>query len=151
MGGFPSGGGGSGGPPAITTYHPANPTGTTNTGAILMMGLGSTITYTPVLTGKLWVCFTCQGLNNTANDGGALSILYGTGTAPANQAAATGTPMVSGWGSTLTPSNATGVAVSGKITGLALNTPVWVDAGIQCLLGGSASILNITCSIMECN
>lgn len=55
------------------------------------MGLGAICTYTPRSSGLVQVTITGMGLTNTSNVNWTLGCRYGTGTAPANGAAVTGT------------------------------------------------------------
>jgi hypothetical protein len=103
----------------------ATPTGTTSATGV-MAGLAGL--FTPVRSGK--VCATISGRmsNNTAGNQCACQMRYGTGAAPANGAAPTGTA-VGGVPVTL---SATALApapfsVTSIITGLALGTQIWFD------------------------
>src|SRR5689334_8593723 len=46
-------------PAAAANFKPANPPATTS-GTLVMMGLGSTVTFTPTDTGKMAINLTCQ-------------------------------------------------------------------------------------------
>src|SRR5438309_1082651 len=74
--------------PVVASATPADPTGTTDTTG-KMMGLA--IAVTPLVTGRLKIFVSGSAANNTINDGAAVQIRYGTGTAPVNGAALTGT------------------------------------------------------------
>src|SRR5262249_37718510 len=71
-----------------TTTSPSNPAGTTD-GTGVMMGLARALT--PTTTGVVFVLF--YGMMNASAGGGTITTRarYGTGTAPTNGAAATGT------------------------------------------------------------
>ena len=113
---------------------PVNPTpAPTNT--MLMMGLGGAWTFTPARNGR--VMLTASGImialagSGGANDGCQVRLYYGTGTAPANGAAVTGTalghiqlfmPGVAAVGQPRAP-----FCLPAVITGLVAGTPYWVD------------------------
>jgi hypothetical protein len=79
-------------PAASAGFAPANPTGTANNTTGVMMGLGSTITYTPTGSGKVLVNLAgVAAISAGAAGSFTLGARFGTGTAPANGAAATGT------------------------------------------------------------
>ncbi|MEM3845051.1 MAG: hypothetical protein QXU98_05060 [Candidatus Parvarchaeota archaeon] len=126
---------------------PSNPSGTTSTTAV-QMGLG--ITYTPATTGRLLVIVTGEAANNTAGDGATVQLSYGTGTAPSNGAAATGTAV----GSLLTvTSNAASQTVPFSlayvISNLAVGNSFWFDLQVAAVTGGTASVSNLTVLIIE--
>lgn len=75
---------------ASVSYHPANPASTTST-TLVMMGVGSTCVFTPLLTGICRVTVTGTLQTLTAAVAGTYGGRYGTGAAPANGAAVTGT------------------------------------------------------------
>ena len=76
--------------PATYSAQPANPTGTSNTTG-LMMGLAGAIT--PAFTGRVFFSISGSiGSNTTtAGRGAKTQMRFGTGAAPANAAALTGT------------------------------------------------------------
>lgn len=138
--------GAGGGPPAMSFFQPANPAGTA---AAAMMGLGSTIKFTPVSTGNIWIYMSAALTNNTAGDTAAAIGRFGTGAAPANGAAPTGTIIT---GFNLQGVNGTQpapVSTAVKLTGLTLNTQIWVDLQLQGVPAGTASVGTINCTIME--
>lgn len=77
-------------PAAPAVCQPAAPAATAST-TLVMMGLGATCTYTPASSGKVLVNVTGSVYINTTVVNVSLAVYYGTGTAPANGAAATGT------------------------------------------------------------
>jgi hypothetical protein len=136
------------------SYKPTDPTGTTSTSR-LMMGLGSTCTFTPDATGIVHVTVSGGLVNTTAGDGVYLSGQYGTGTAPINGAALTGTAwgvgadgdahFKSNSGAELVPFSFTQV-----ITGLAVGTAVWFDLALATDAGGTtAQVSNVTYTLIE--
>lgn len=131
------------------TYQasPSNPTGTADTTG-KMMGLAGTIT--PATTGKILVIISGDISNGTILDGGKVQIRMGTGTAPANGDALTGTA----YGG-LVRSN---TAVAGEflpfslnaiVSGLTLSTAYWIDVGLAAITGGTASVADISISAIE--
>ncbi len=126
---------------------PANPTGTTSTTQV-MAGLGSTCKITPTYSGRAMVQFQGSAYNSTT--GNVLAqIRYGTGTAPSNGAAATGT--TAGNIVTATIPSATyrsPMALAAIVTGLTPGTAYWFDLGFAPNTG-TGTIENISCSIME--
>jgi hypothetical protein len=130
------------------TFTPANPTGVTGT-TYKMQGLGAVATPLVLTTsanssGK--IRFTIDGLcPTTAVAGGNASILlcYGTGAAPTNGDAATGTTV----GVALTTVSATENITfpwckDVVITGLSASTAYWFD--VQLKSGGAATTATIT-------
>lgn len=138
--------------PAMMTANPANQTGNA-TATFKMNGLGaagSPCTITPVATGR--VNFTIYGAvnQNTTADGITWKLAFGTGAAPANAAAATGTIL----GATQTWTGLTGMLsvpfqIEGIATGLTLSTAVWFDLQVADVTGGTASVTNVTCLAVE--
>jgi hypothetical protein len=112
------------------TLSPAD-TATTGTSGN-MLGLGSTITYTPSINGKLTVMIT-GSLSSASGAFYASTIIaisgavnYGTGTAPAYNAAATGTTAATikmNITSTAIPT----FSVVFRLTGLTIGTAYWFD------------------------
>ena len=131
------------------SFSPANPTATASTTAV-MMGLGTTITVTPKSTGRLNIYLGGLIGNTTTADGASAQLATGTGTAPANGAAATGTLA----GTIQTWTSLTGVltatfACQALVTGLTLNVAVWVDLQLKAVTGGSASVTGLTAIVTE--
>ena len=126
---------------ASTQSTPADPSTTTSTTGV-MMGLAGSIT--PVITGII-IINICGSLdNNNANDGVAVTIRTGTGTAPANGAALTGTAT----GATITHTNQSTTArfpfsICARVAGLTVGTAVWIDLGVAAVTGGTARVRDI--------
>jgi hypothetical protein len=124
---------------SATTAGPT--TGIANTTG-LMTGLGGAIT--PQGSGVVLVILSGYSKNttNVAGDGCAGTMRYGTGTAPTNGAALTGTA----FGSTFETQNERavvdlfGFCVHGIITGLTIGTPYWLDLALATLVGGTAQL-----------
>jgi hypothetical protein len=134
---------------ARTTASPANPTGTTSLTGV-MMGMAGTIT--PKTTGNVLFLITFGISNNTASDGCSWIIKFGTGSAPANAAAPSGT---SAGALSATVNNAStaaavfGAAAEGYATGLVVNTAYWYDIDLTALTGGTCSLNNVTIIAIE--
>jgi hypothetical protein len=133
-------------------FLPANPTNLTSN-SYLMFGLGSTIKITPLRSGA--VRFTIEfypsgigtnGLNN-------LKICYGTGVAPANAAAATGTIIgVTRQGGSVIGISSTPSIVSYDVivTGLTIGTQYWFDVqGAKYSTNTSVGIASIEATLEE--
>jgi hypothetical protein len=126
---------------------PANPSTTTSTTGV-MMGLAGSIT--PTGTGKVHVCVSGDAHNATNNDGVSIQLRTGTGTAPANAAALTGTAQ--GNPVKWTASSSTNRApfeICRNVTGLTVNTAVWIDLGVAAITGGTADVQDLTISANE--
>src|SRR6185312_870155 len=132
---------------AVTTSTPADPTGTTSTTA-KMMGLAGSIT--PAVSTRIDVTICGQMANSLINDGVTVQLRYGTGTAPTNGATLTGTQL--GASQTNTEKVAAqndGFCVTGIATGLTIGTAYWLDAAVNAVTGGTASITGITIKANE--
>ena len=140
-------------PPAASVVLPADPTGTASTANPGVMA-GLAIPYTPVASGSLLVRFDAQAWSSTALANVRIRGCIGTGAAPANGAAVTGTQYgqtpanVKSVGTTSTQ----GATIShvGKITGLAVGTTYWLDLAFSTSAGADlANLTNIACTIQE--
>ena len=128
---------------ALGAFTPANPTATTSTTGV-MMGVGSSCTITPNVSGavKFWV--TGHGSNATNADTVTIQIRYGTGAAPANGAALTGTAigkavsLTSPVGSQVFP-----FALVAYQSGLTVGTTHWIDVTVTSGTGGSAVVQSL--------
>jgi hypothetical protein len=113
-------------------FTPANPTATAST-TLVMMGLGATCVYTPARTGKVLVTITCGWNTASGASVGNIGVRYGTGTAPVNGAAVTGSS--TGFGGGATNSFQVKAAGIGSDIGMAFagllaltpNTQYWFD------------------------
>jgi hypothetical protein len=115
-----------------------------------MAGLGSTCAITPVSTGRIEFVFVISAFNSTAGQAANFEMYYGTGTAPANNAAVTGTA-ITGKNHYVYSSTANAIetfADIGIITGLTLNTAYWFDVA-DFVSGGTGTINTVTCSAHE--
>lgn len=137
---------------SVVQFTPGNPTGTANTGG-LMMGLGTTISYTPIKTGKVTLTITGSISQPSASQGAKVNARYGTGVAPANGAALAGTPVGNQPKVTNNASTAGLIvpfALKVYITGLTLGTAYWFDLALAAITGpGVAVITDLTAVIEE--
>lgn len=129
------------------TATPSDPTGTASTTGA-MMGLGTTCKLTPTYSGRVYFEIYGVGSNTGANNF-RVNARIGTGTAPANAAAPSGTQV----GSTLISSvPGSGQQIPYKIGGiiatLTPGTAYWFDVDLFTSTG-TASILETTCNAFE--
>lgn len=132
------------------TYQatPANPTGTTNATGV-MMGLSGSIT--PANTGNIMIVISGDAQDSAGNNGTVkIQIRYGTGSAPSNGAALTGSTaggqpnyLPAGGGSP------TPFALNAIVTGLTLGTTYWIDISLSVGSGDTAAVKNISISAFE--
>jgi hypothetical protein len=123
------------------------PTSTTSTSGV-MMGMGATCHITPSYSGR--IKFEIVGALQNSVIGTTTAILkFGTGAAPANGAAATGTSL----GNNV--SGTSGVAAAdapfiapGIITGLTPGTAYWFDL-LLLVSGGTGAVITPSCNAME--
>jgi hypothetical protein len=131
---------------ATFSATPANPTGTTGTA---MMGLGTSCKLTPTYSGRVLVNFYQTASHSAANGSVQVQLYYGTGTAPANAAVATGTAYGSLPGfQAYTAGAFSELILTGIITGLTPGTAYWFDEKVQ-TGGGTGSLTQVTCNGME--
>jgi len=137
--------------PVATGFTPANPAG--RTGAAVMMGIGSTCTITPLVSGEVQISLAGDlGTGTTAAAGPIIvQLRYGTGAAPANAAAVTGTAAGSAINFTLT-NYASGdrlpFSCLAHITGMSLGTAYWLDISLSCA-SGTATAQNLSMIVRE--
>lgn len=150
--------------PSPTVYQGvfAAPTATASTTAV-MLGLGATTSFalvTPQVTGRILV--TISGLHSNTNGNGTnVQLSYGTGTAPVNGAALTGTQIgqQAVW-TALTGALIGPFSLTALITGLALPTinsnrqtsaatTYWLDLAFKAVTGGTATVTNVNITAVE--
>lgn len=135
---------------ATLQASPTNPTGTSSVTQV-MMGLGSTCTLTPIYSTRVEVRFMGQcGNSGVAGNGSTVSVRFGTGVAPSNGAALTGT-VVGTVPQTANP--ATGASTwfggfGGIITGLTVGTAYWFDLALAAS-ANTSTLTNVSCSVVE--
>lgn len=124
------------------------PTGTTSASAV-MVGMATSIT--PTTTGRVIIISSGQMANSALSGGVTVDLRYGTGAAPANGAAATGT--VVGTSQTISALLAglkSGFSIAGVISGLSLNVPIWIDLSQMRLGGlGTSAVTGVTTTALE--
>lgn len=126
---------------------PADPTGTVSTTGV-MMGLAGAIT--PASSGRVCVTITGDVQNNTNGSGAKMGVQYGTGSAPANAAAITGTsvggiPVFT----TAAANQRVPFCLTVIITGLVLGTAYWLDLMLGAVTSGTAAAKNLTITARE--
>lgn len=126
---------------------PAAPTGT-GSGSAVMMGLGCSIT--PSYSSRFRVIVNGNQSNSIAGAASFVQIRYGTGTAPTNGAAATGTALgtVSAYNSP-SAAYAAPFAPGGIVTGATPGVTYWFDLSVFQFGGGIATTASVTCSAFE--
>lgn len=135
----------------VYTTAPADPTGTTDTTG-KMMGLAGA--FTPQFSGRVLIFITGNLTNSTATagDGAKAQITYGTGTAPVNGAALTGTAVGSIQSSVLeraTASDFQTYSLVALVTGLTIGTAIWVDVRLAAIVGGTGLCKNNNIVVIE--
>lgn len=130
--------------PNVSSPSLASPASTTSTVGV-MMGLANL--FTPAKTGKIFISF-CGYVNVNSSGTATIRIRYGTGSAPANGAALTGTAI----GSSVAMGQA-GVSVPFSSTyileGLTLTTQIWIDLSLASSDGNIAVLSSVQASIFE--
>lgn len=130
-------------------FLPANPTGTASAAAV-MMGLGGVVKYTPSLTGNVEIVLRGTMANTLSGDGITARLAYGTGTAPANAAAAAGTATGATGRATVAANNqGLPFMLTDILTGLVLSTAYWFDLQVAAVTGGTASVSDLAVTIKE--
>jgi len=138
--------------PASTTVTSASPSAITpGTSAYVMLGLGSTATITPAATGRIFMTISGTLLIGSTTNGALTRCTYGTGAAPGNGVAETGSTV--GIAQAYLAGAATEKApfvCQGVVTGLALATAVWLDVSAENTTGSQAlTYSQVTVSAFE--
>lgn len=132
---------------ATSQSTPANPALTASLVGV-MMGIAGA--FTPVRTGQVQITISGDMFNSVVADGVTAQIRTGTGAAPANGVALTGTARgnpvayTAAVAATKSPFSITVV-----VTGLTLGTAIWIDLGVAAVTGGNASVENLTVAAVE--
>jgi len=133
---------------AVTQSSPGNPAGTADlTGK--MMGLAGTIT--PSSTGRVHITITGTIFNSGGvGDGANVQLRTGTGSAPANGDALTGTT-AGGLVKYVAPTTACKVpfTVCAIVSGLSLAVARWIDVGLAAVTGGTAEVTDLSVTAFE--
>lgn len=133
---------------AVLTANPGSPGSTTSTIQV-MAGVGGTCTITPVSSTRLYIRITGNASNSNAGIGTLMQARYGTGAAPANGAAATGTTLGAQLsGVSHAANNVFPFTIGGIATGLSPGTAYWIDVGFGAGTNTS-SLTNLTCVAYE--
>jgi hypothetical protein len=142
-------------PGAASQSQPANPSAPASTTTYTMQGLAGSVT--PVLTGAVLVIISGVVLASTvtAGDGIEWQISVGSGTAPTNGAALTGTqygqPQPSKNPATVIAADvAVPFSTQAVVAGLTKTTPYWIDLAAKSLgTASSGSLANVSISAIE--
>jgi hypothetical protein len=133
--------------PQLLQATPSNPASTTSLVGVMA---GIAVAFTPTQTGRVLVIAEGSMSNNTVGDAIDVQIRYGTGTAPVNGAALTGTAA-----GAFQRCTATGAAlqvpfaVVAIVTGLTVGTAYWFDLMEKAITGGTAQISALVVAIAE--
>jgi hypothetical protein len=126
----------------------------TSTSAFVMGGLGAQIT--PARSGNVMAVLTgyLTSSATTIDEGIILQLAYATGSAPAYQAAVTGTVFGKAVefsnGATVTAADErVPITVQGLITGLTIGTTIWVDFQMEGITAETTSLNNATLTLVE--
>jgi hypothetical protein len=139
-------------PAAPAAFLPANPTATSSL-TLVMMGLGSTCTYTPRQSGIVQV--NVSGFGTTATGAAQFNVgpRYGTGAAPNNGDAVTGTRFGCTTDQLIKVPSISGAVAFGyvaQITGLTPGTAYWFDLSLDTNTGAdAASLSNVSMTFAE--
>lgn len=131
----------------LAQSSPSNPAGTTSATAV-MMGLGAAIT--PFSTGRVLLLISGSIFNLGIGQGAKAQLSYGTGAAPTNGAALTGTqvggapPFVSG-----TVADKVPFMLNAVVSGLTKKTPIWVDLAVSAQTAGTATVSDLSVTLVE--
>jgi hypothetical protein len=135
-------------PVTFSQSQPSNPASTTSTTAV-MMGLARSITVGS--SGILEIIIGGTVTNTADGDGAGFQIRYGTGTAPTNGVAVTGTQLGNIQEFVNGPLTASGLNVpfslNGIVGGLTPGTVYWIDIALQSITGGTSAIGFMSCTI----
>jgi hypothetical protein len=107
---------------------------------------------TPITSGKVIVTLTGAVFNNTAAGlVNLVQIRFGTGSPPANGAAATGTAIggIASRGAATTTTGFVPLSLTALLTGLAIGVPVWLDVIFSAAGGGSVILQNVAFTAVE--
>lgn len=123
----------------------AAPTGTTSATAV-MMGLAGSIT--PTRGTKIIFMVAGQMGNATAGSGATVDLRFGTGAAPTNGAAVTGTLVgIAQTATSVSAAQRSGFSHLGKVTGLSVGTAYWFDLSLLAP-GGTGTATVTGCSLV---
>lgn len=138
--------------PQIAGALVAAPTGITNTSGLMLglSNLSASNIITPQVTGR--ICITICGVvaQSATADGAFWHIRTGTGTAPSNGGALTGTQS----GAQQSMTFLTGVlkvpfSITTYVTGLTAGTAVWIDLVLAAVTAGTATMTQVMVTAFE--
>ncbi len=134
-------------PAVLANVTTAAPT-LTASATYVHMGLGATASITPVLAGR--IAFTISGdIASTNGNSATTQLSFGTGTAPTNGTAFTGTQVGSQVVQTaLTGYLVTPFSLTAVVTGLTVGTAYWLDLVLKSS-SGNATVTTVSVSAME--
>lgn len=136
--------------PVFVQSSPVDPTGTTSTTGVMM---GIAVSITPKNSGTIMFIVTANIKNSVAADGFVVKGRFGTGTAPNNGDADTGTVFGNTNGSVATRTTGAGdflfVKTQGIVSGLIPGTAYWIDINLAAITGGTATANNINVTAFE--
>ena len=131
----------------ISQQQPADPTGTASTTFVMC---GTAMTFTPAKSGKIRIHVSFINTNNTVTDGVQVKVKYGTGTAPVNGAAETGSQLGKNqYSAVLNAAMYVNGHMTAYVSGLTLSTAYWFDLAQAAIVGGTAGVQFINCVIEE--
>lgn len=135
--------------PLMPNLFPGNPTGTTSTTGV-MMGLGGTVVFTPTQGGRCLAFFSFNASNTILASGVTATVYTGTGTAPANGDAVTGS-QASGSKSFTVPvaGSNTELVIPFVFASLTVGVANWFDILLQANTSGTASISSVSFQGLE--
>lgn len=145
--------------PGYTTSTTAAPTGRSSATFVMT---GCNTTFTPQATGRVLVLCTGYIGNGTTTDGMSWKIMYGTGAAPANNDAVSGTicGAVCSMASVVTSCLQVPLISQGIVTGLVpatisakgdtvAGTTYWFDLAFSYITGGTVTPVQVVLTIIE--
>lgn len=136
--------------PQVVSFTPGDPTGQTSA-TYVMMGLGTTATITPVYTGRVLLIATgVMGNSGAAGDGTTIQMSFGTGTAPANNAAVTGTQLGNQEAFIAsTTAGQQGFCLISVTTAMTVGTATWIDIALKTVTGGPGFLKTVEIIAVE--
>ena len=114
-----------------------------------MLGIGSTATITPAATGRVMITVSGDDTDNGTAAIEHIQLLYGTGTAPSNGAAQSGTAAGNSIQSKTTAGYPTPFSITWVATGLTLSTAYWIDLSIYNSAAGSTVVQDLSVTAVE--
>jgi hypothetical protein len=126
--------------------RPSNPA-STSSATLTMAGLA--VSFTPTSSGSAIIIITGDMANSAASAGVTVQLRYGTGVAPSNGAAVTGTALTNVTTSNH-PANAQApFSLVYYVTGLTPSTAYWLDIAQATVGGGTANVYDLNVSAAE--